>query len=59
MNPFFWFLVLAAAVVLWFALRKAFIWVGGKFWDIAEDTKNILTYEASNTSEHEGENNNA
>ena len=42
MNPFFWFLVIMLATLLWFALRKLFIWVGGKVAYVAEDTKNIL-----------------
>lgn len=58
MNPFFWFLVLAAAVALWFALRHIFIWVGGKAADLAEDTKNILNYEDERFN-NEGEKDNA
>ena len=57
MNPFFWFLVLASAALLWVALRKLFIWVGGKVSDIAEDTKNIL-YGEDAENENKGESDN-
>ena len=43
MNPFFWLLVLAGAVGLWFALRKLFIGIGtrasGLVDETAEETK--------------------
>jgi hypothetical protein len=60
MNPFFWFLVLLLAVTVWFALRKAFIWIGEKAYNLAKDTQDIMTREDTGDSEHnEGENNNA
>lgn len=59
MNPIFWLLVLVMAGVLWLALRKMFVWIGGKVWDIAEDTKNIMTQTDESNSEHKGDNNNA
>lgn len=59
MNPIFWMLVLVMAGVLWLALRKMFVWIGGKVWNVAEDTKNILTQKDEIYSEHEGDSNNA
>lgn len=60
MNPFFWILVLAATVCLWFALRNLFIAIGSKASGLMEDTADILSgkREAEN-KENEGENHNA
>lgn len=57
MNPFFWLLVLSAAVALWFALRHGFIWLGKKAADLAEDTMNILCQE-DEQFDFEGDENN-
>ena len=59
MNPIFWMLVLVMAGVLWLALRKMFVWIGSKVWNVAEDTKNILTQKDEIYSEHEGDSSNA
>ena len=59
MNPIFWLLVLVMAGALWLALRKMFVWIGGKVWNVAEDTKNILAQKDEINSEHKGDNNNA
>lgn len=42
MNPFFWLLVLAGAVGLWFALRKLFIGIGTRSSGLVEETAEIL-----------------
>ena len=42
MNPFFWLLVLAGAVGLWFALRKLFIGIGTRASGLVDETAEIL-----------------
>ena len=42
MNPFFWLLVLAGAVGLWFALRKLFIGIGDRASGLVDETADIL-----------------
>ena len=59
MNPFFWILVLAATVCLWFALRSLFITIGSKASGLMEDTADILTGKReAKTNENGGENHN-
>ena len=57
MNPFFWFLVLLATVLLWFVLRRVFIAIGSKAADVMQDTKEILNSDGEN--ENNGGNENA
>ena len=42
MNPFFWLLVLAGAVGLWFALRRLFIGIGTRASGLVDETAEIL-----------------
>ena len=45
MNPFLILLILIAAILLWFALRKIFSFIGTFINRTLEDTKNIITQE--------------
>lgn len=50
MNPFFWMLVLAGAVGLWFALRKLFIGLGTRASGLVKETADILSSDETHKS---------
>ena len=58
MNPFFWLLVLAGAVGLWFALRKLFIGIGARASGLVDETAEILGSDEK-SKENDGGNKNA
>ena len=58
MNPFFWLLVLAGAVGLWFALRKLFIGIGIRASGLVDETAEILGSDKK-SKENDGGNENA
>ena len=58
MNPFFWLLVLAGAVGLWFALRKLFIDIGTRASGLVDETAEILGSDKK-LQENDGGNENA
>lgn len=58
MNPFFWLLVLAGAVGLWFALRKLFISIGTRASGLVDETAEILGSDEK-SKENDGGNENA
>lgn len=58
MNPFFWLLVLAGSVGLWFALRKLFIGLGTRASGLVDETAEILGSDEK-LKENDGGNENA
>ena len=58
MNPFFWLLVLAGAVGLWFALRNLFIGIGTRASGLVDETAEILGSNKK-SKENDGGNENA
>ena len=58
MNPFFWLLVLAGAVGLWFALRKLFSGIGTRASGLVDETAEILGCDEK-LKENDGGNENA
>lgn len=58
MNPFFWLLVLAGAVGLWFALRRLFIGIGTRASGLVDETAEILGCDEK-LKENDGGNENA
>ena len=58
MNPFFWLLVLAGAVGLWFALRRLFIGIGTRASVLVDETAEILGCDEK-LKENDGGNENA
>ena len=58
MNPFFWILVLAGAVALWFALRGLFISIGNRASGLVDETAEILGSD-ERSKENDGGNENA
>ena len=58
MNPFFWLLVFAGAVGLWFALRKLFIGIGTRAFGLVDETAEILGSDEK-LKENDGGNENA
>lgn len=51
MNIFFWLLVIAAAIILWFALRRFFTCTGKYINRVLNDTKIILKTEETTDNE--------
>ena len=58
MNPFFWLLVLAGAVGLWFGLIKLFIGIGTRASGLVDETAEILGSDEK-LKENDGGNENA
>ncbi|MCI8867642.1 MAG: hypothetical protein HFE61_05760 [Anaerotignum sp.] len=54
MNPVFWFLVILAAVILWFGLSILFSPLGRWLYRTMDDTREILN-EVENDDGGEGE----
>lgn len=51
MNIFFWLLVIIAAIILWFALRKIFTCTGKYINKVLDDTKEIMSFEDKENKE--------
>lgn len=51
MNMVFWLMILIAIVIVWFALRKVFIYIGRYINKVLTDTKEILESEDKNNEE--------